>query len=256
VEFWTFAIIFCFGFCAQILSSILETHEFIQRRFDYIFFSLPLYRSYKNSLNIVADCARRIQIPPPALQLVSFGFAQAWSSSLMKNYSVVRVSTELLSFLEIDELEGIIAHEIAHIARRDWIIPDILRAFIMGCMLVIYTALLGLIVAIIFNSSGTSRELLLFMSNASLALLIALPALFSVALLRPAIKRKHEFGADLLAARITGSPESLARALEKLYEEECLPGKKRRTLPWLIELFQTHPPLQARINRLQEMKVM
>ncbi len=202
----------------------------------------------------VERLARAAGLPrPPRLYLRPIGMIEAVSSGTGKD-GALSLSDGALNRLDPGALRAVIAHELAHIRNGDT------RVLMLGgtmSMVITATAFTGLALALIGTLLTGQRALPLWAAM----LLAAAPSLASLALL--ALSRQREFAADATAARLTGDPLALCRALQLLERESAgllsawlpLPGRADREqgtgrIPrWL----RTHPPTQERIARLTDL---
>ena len=196
-------------------------------------------------------------------------FAAGWGPSS----AIVAVTQGLADMMDDQEMEGVIAHEIAHIVHRDVMICQ-LSAAVQSAMLVLAEILqwVGYLVAIFASSSGNSRNNRNRDDGAAGALvglliyLLIKPLTFLIStLLTMAISRKREFAADAYAVRLCSYNEGLARALEKLsggsprYNDRVqkeLGGAAVAPMYFyypVSSLFSTHPDTAERIRRLRNM---
>ena len=170
-------------------------------------------------------------------------------------------TTGLLEMLDRRELDGVMAHEISHVRNRDVRLMS-LAAVMVG------------VIALIADMHDPRLDLRRpraatpGRSARSSAIAAAVLAPISAALLQMALSRRREYLADASAAEITGDPEGLARALAKLRDDhKPLRKVTRATAHLYIEsplrdhqglrsslggMFDTHPPLEERIHRLEE----
>ena len=196
---------------------------------------------------MVRQLCRDMNIDEPRLMMMEMGVPNAFAVG-RKGAGVVVVSTELMQLLDDDELEGVIAHELAHIKNRDVITMVIGQS--IG-MLVGYVAYF----AVLFGGERNIGSWIMAMVASSLA-----NALVMVFVL--AISRYREYVADADARRAIGTGEPLARALEKISRGAegrestvddsmnalCIFNADRGLLE---RLFSTHPPTEQRIQRLR-----
>ncbi|HIE32984.1 MAG TPA: protease HtpX, partial [Thermodesulfobacteriaceae bacterium] len=175
--------------------------------------------------------------------------------------AAVAVTAGIRKLLTREELEGVLAHELAHIKNRDILISSI-AAVIAGA--ISYLAYMGQW-ALFFGGLGEDDE----DRGHPLALLAALVAIIlapiAASLIQLAISRSREYLADATGARICGCPLSLARALEKLeawnrqLPLNVNPAQAQMFIvnplsgETLMRLFSTHPPIEDRIAKLIEM---
>ena len=206
-------------------------------------------------------------LPLPKIYIIDSDQPNAFATGRNSKNAVIAVTRGLLGKLERVELEGVIAHELAHIGNKDMLLQTIV------VVLVGFIAMLThFFFRIAFWSNlGRSREggraKLVMMA---VALALALLAPIFAQLLKMAISRKREFLADSSGALLTRYPEGLARALEKisadpnpiktasdatshLYIASPFRGKEKKS--WLHKLFMTHPPIEERVNALRGMRI-
>lgn len=185
----------------------------------------------------------------PDLYLVPSRMVNAFTAG-HKNHSVVAVTEGLLRSLDIREQIGVLAHEISHIRSNDMWVMSLADMFSRMTSLL---SLLGQLLLLI-----NLPLLLLGMVTVNwLAILILILAPSLCALAQLGLSRTREYDADLNAARLTGDPEGLARALVKIdrlqgnwLEQVLLPGRR---LPE-PSLLRTHPPTEERVQRLLKLK--
>lgn len=203
---------------------------------------------------IIAELAQRAGIPKPRLFVSPNPQPNAFATGRNPSHAAVCVTEGLLNNLSWDEIQGVLAHELAHVRNRDILIGSVAAAVAMGITFIASMARW----AAIFGGGGGNRD-----NNGIAALLMMILAPIAAALIQMAISRSREFEADASAARMLGSGESLARALEKLesgakripmdvnpaeasaYIVNPLSGKS------LGKMFATHPPMEERIARLR-----
>ena len=206
---------------------------------------------------MVATLASRANLPKPRVYIIHQDTPNAFATGRNPDHAAVAVTTGLMRILKQDELEGVLAHELAHIQNRDILISSI-AATMAGA--IGYMASMAQW-AMIFGGGRSNDDndggggLL-----GSLAMMILAP--LGASLIQMAISRSREFQADATGAAICGHPMALASALQQLeisnrrrpldvnpataqmYIVNPLSGGK------LARLFSTHPPVQERIKRL------
>ncbi len=210
--------------------------------------------------SIVARIASQAQLPMPRVYVIPSESPNAFATGRDPSHAAVAATEGILNLLSDDELEGVLAHEFAHIQHR-----DILTSTIVATMVGAITFLARMAGwAMMFGGGGRDRR----DSNgfAELAMMILAP--IAAVLVQLAISRSREFAADEGGAHICGRPLSLANALGKLeHAAELTPmeGAGPATAHLFIvsplrrgawtKLFSTHPPLAERIDRLQKLAV-
>lgn len=217
-----------------------------------------LYRAVENAA-IAAGLPKT-----PAVYIIDDPAPNAFAAGRTPEKAYVAATTGILNLLDTRELEGVMAHEMAHIRNRDVRLMT-LAAVLVGVISLIADLLLWMMVF-----GGGRRD-----SNggnpigAIVAIVAIILAPIGAALLQMSLSRRREYLADATAAELTGDPEGLARALTKLASDQHPLRKVNRATAHLwIEsplrdhaglrsslsgLFDTHPPMQERVNRLQEM---
>ena len=211
---------------------------------------------------VMERLAAKANIPVPKLYVVPDVAPNAFATGRNPNHASVAVTQGLLQFMNDDELEGIIAHELSHVRNYD-ILTSSIAATIAGA--VTYMAQMGRW-AMIFGGYGGSRDDDRGGGGLSALLMIFL-APFAALLLQLFLSRTREYAADETGARMVGQPYGLISALEKL-------GAYNRRVPTtaispstsslcivkpmfgggtLSSLFSTHPPLEDRIAALRQM---
>jgi heat shock protein HtpX len=168
--------------------------------------------------------------------------------------------------LERVELEGVIAHELAHIGNKDMLLQTVV-VVLAGTVAMLTDFFFRVSFRGNSRNSGKDGQVRLVMMFVSLALMILAPIIAQ--LIKMAISRKREYLADASGALLTRYPEGLARALEKISQDNNpLPSANNATShlyianpfrgsgsSWLNRVFLTHPPIEERIKALRGMEV-
>lgn len=204
---------------------------------------------------IVADLAQRAGTPMPRLYVSPDPQPNAFATGRSPAHAAVCVNQGILDVLTWEELQGVLAHEMSHVRNRDILISSVAAAVAMGITFLARMAMWGAM----FGGGGRDRNGGL-LGNLALAILAPVAAMF----LQMALSRSREYEADRSGARLLGTGEPLARALEKLdqgtravpsaidpvhataYIANPLAGRRQLTT-W----FTTHPPMADRIARLR-----
>ena len=214
-------------------------------------------RSAPDFYALVADLARRADLPMPKVYLMDEAQPNAFATGRSPEHSAVAVSAGLLQVLNRDEVAGVVAHELAHIQNRDMLIMTI-TATIAGAISML--AQFGMFFG------GGNRENNGFGVIGTLAMVILAP--LAAMLVQMAISRTREYAADRLGAQISGQPTALASALAKIsnYAEQ-IPNQSAELNPatahlfivnpltghGIDNLFSTHPNPENRIRALQQL---
>jgi heat shock protein HtpX len=208
--------------------------------------------------SIVSNLTARTGMPMPRIYLIDSPQPNAFATGRNPKNAAVAVTTGILQVLDNNELEGVLAHELAHVSNRDILISSI--AAMMAGALTIFARM-----AFWFGGGGRNRENPL---AAVIAILSLILAPIAAMLIRSAISRTREFQADHTGAEITGSPLHLASALQKIAAgTERIPMAVNPATSQLfidnplkavrgqgmMNLLSTHPPVEDRIRRLTEM---
>lgn len=213
---------------------------------------------YKQFHNIVEGLCLASGLPKPRLYVMEHPQINAFASGRNPEHAVVCVTTGALQKLTKQELEGVLAHEMSHVANYD-IRFMTLTAVLVGMISIIAQIFLrslfwGSLGGRDRNSKSNSNIVFLIVG---IALAILAPII--VALVQLAISRKREYAADSSAVKFMRTPTGLIGALKKIKSnsEMKVPGA---VSPLFIEkpsktkeLFSTHPPLEKRIERLSRM---
>ena len=205
---------------------------------------------------IVADLAQRTGIPIPRLYVSPQPQPNAFATGRNPDNAAVCVTEGLLQTLGWEEIQGVLAHELSHVRNRDILIGSVAAAIAMG---ITFVASMARWAFIFGGGQGSSND----RDNPFAALLMLILAPIAAALIQMAISRSREYEADASAARVLGTGEPLARALERLenaaaripsdvnpaeasnYIVNPLRGRQ------VTQLFATHPPVEERIARLR-----
>ena len=224
--------------------------------------AVPVSESEAPELHaIVAKLAAKAGIPKPKVYIIPKPTPNAFATGRNPSHAAVAVTEGILELLNRDELEGVLAHELAHIKNRDILISSI-AAVIAGAISYLAHMAQWSMMFGGFGGHGDDDEGGGSMIGA-LAMMILAP--LAAALIQMAISRSREFLADATGAKICSCPESLASALKKLEEwnlrmpMQVNPATAQMYIVnplsglSLAKLFSTHPPTEERIKRLLEM---
>ncbi len=220
-------------------------------------------------INIVESLAIGAGIPAPRVYIVEDSAPNAFATGRNPKHGAVAVTRGLLAKMSRDELEGVIAHELAHIKNRDTLVMTI-AVTLVGIIVLLADIFLR---AMWFGGSGRDDNRGGAWPIAVIGLILLIVAPIFAQLMQFAISRRREFLADAEAVLITRYPPGLIGALEKLKGDQTVvrtasratahlwieepialskaQGAKRESGAWLNRLFATHPPLDERIAALQ-----
>jgi len=220
------------------------------------------YREAPELHTLVASLAERAGLPKPRVYIIPSQTPNAFATGRNPKHSAVAVTQGLLGILSRDELEGVLAHELAHIKNRDILISSI-AAMIAGAISYLASMAQWAMIFGGFNGGDDDGE-----SGAGLlgGLVMMIVAPLAAAIIQMAISRSREYLADATGAAICGRPQSLASALQRLEEyNSSLPMRVNPATAQmyivnplngvsLAGLFSTHPPIGERIRRLMNMR--
>jgi heat shock protein HtpX len=208
---------------------------------------------------IVENLAITDGLPTPRIYIMNDPAPNAFATGRNPNNSVVCVTAGLLEVMSDTELQGVIAHELGHVKNFD-IRVNTLAFALVGIISMIADFFLR------FTFFGGNREEGENAQLAALALVAAIIAPLAATLLQLSISRRREYLADATGALTTRYPEGLADALEKIEQTGSVMRKQNTSTAHMffasplkghsfLNLFSTHPPIEARIKALREMKL-
>ncbi len=209
-------------------------------------------------------------LPLPKIYIINEAQPNAFATGRNQKNAVIAVTQGLLDRLERSELEGVIAHELAHIGNRDMLLATIL-VILVGIVVILTDFFFRMA---FWGGSGRRRagrtSGAMGLITILIALLLAILAPLFATLIRLAISRKREFLADASGALLTRYPEGLVRALEKISQASqplrvatdatahlfiANPFRSEEKKSWLHKLFLTHPPIEERVKALRGMRI-
>ncbi len=210
---------------------------------------------------MVRKLSGKAGIPMPKLYVTPSDQPNAFATGRNPSHSAVAVTEGIMRLLNRSEIEGVLAHELAHIKNRDVLVGTIAAA-LAGAVTMMANAFKW--AAIFGMGRGDDEE-----GGGSLAggLLVAILAPIAAMIIQMAISRSREYMADATGARIAGSTGGLAQALLKLESAaQRIPMAVNPAASHLfivnplsgaslLKLFSTHPPIQDRVARLRNMKL-
>jgi heat shock protein HtpX len=210
-------------------------------------------------LGTVRDLANRAHLPMPRVYILPEDTPNAFATGRSPQHAALAVTAGLLRLLEREELEGVLAHELAHIRHRDTLIMTIAASLAGALSMMADMAMWGTL----FGFGGSDDDEGGHPLGALLGIIVAPIAALLIQL---AMSRAREFGADETGAQLTHNPLALARALRKLEDwRHAVPMTSGSpatahlfivnpfTGNGLASLFSTHPSTEARIACLEAM---
>ncbi len=210
---------------------------------------------------IVENLAITAGLPMPKVFIVEDAAPNAFATGRNPEHAVVAVTTGLLKILDRNELEGVVAHEMAHIGNRDMLVMTV--AVVLAGFVAIVADFFTR--ALMFGDGRDRHPAFLIVGVIGIIL-----APIAAQLIQLAISRRREYLADATGALLTRYPEGLASALEKisasgrpmqrashatahLFINDPFAGNGGGIMQKIGGLFQTHPPAAERIKRLRNM---
>jgi heat shock protein HtpX len=209
----------------------------------------------------VRRLATRAAIPMPRVYIIPTETPNAFATGRNPEHAVIAVTEGILRILDDDELEGVLAHELAHVANRDVLISTIAATLAGAITYLAHMAQWGAMFGGGRHSDDDEG------GNPIAMIVLAVLAPIAAMLVQMAVSRSREFQADATGARYAGRTWGLAKALEKmemaahqvpmhanpatahLFIVNPLSGST------LMKLFSTHPPMEERIARLRSMRL-
>jgi heat shock protein HtpX len=198
-----------------------------------------------------ARLAQRAGIGMPEVAIYE-GEPNAFATGAFKNSALVAVSTGLLESMTHDEIEAVLAHEVAHIQNGDMVTLALVQG-VVNTFVVFFSRIIGYMADKALNKDGNGDGMISFIVSIVFQILFGILASMIVAW----FSRRREFRADAGAAALVGHPQSMIAALARLQQMQtgALPQNMAAmgigASPGLMELFSTHPPLEDRIAALQ-----
>jgi heat shock protein HtpX len=211
--------------------------------------------------NLIEEVVIASGLPMPKVAIVNDTAPNAFATGRDPEHALIAFTTRILEVMDRDELQGVIAHEMAHVANRDTLVSAV-AATTAGAIAI----LSDFMARMMFFGGGRDRRdgnanpILLVVS---LAIMILAP--IAAMLLRSAISRKRESLADATAVSFTRNPAGLRRALETLATDSTVVRQRSNAVAhiWIespldgkavSKLFSTHPPIEERIETLRAME--
>ncbi|MFB6353244.1 MAG: zinc metalloprotease HtpX [Halobacteriales archaeon] len=207
---------------------------------------------------MVDRLSQQADLPKPTVAVADTQVPNAFATGRSKNHAAVCVTTGIQRTLDDDELEGVLAHELAHIRNRDMAVMTVASTLGTLAFIVVRWGWL-------FGGGGRGRG---NQAPVWVAILVSFVVWIVSFLLVRALSRYREYAADRGAAAITGRPSALASALLKIsgrmdrVPEEDLREQAEMNAFFIIpiragfigRLFSTHPPTEQRVERLRELE--
>lgn len=203
---------------------------------------------------MVSDLAQRAALPQPRVYVIPQASPNAFATGRNPQHAAVAATEGILRILDRPELEGVIAHELAHIKHRDILISSVAATIAAAIMM---TSRFAMFFGGSRDETGRGANPIAMLATMILAPIAAM-------LIQAAISRSREFGADAGGAAIAGSPVGLVSALRKIEAAsravplDANPATahmfivKPFSAGGLLSLFSTHPPTELRVQALMQ----
>jgi heat shock protein HtpX len=211
--------------------------------------------------NVIEEVVIASGLPMPKVAIVVDTAPNAFATGRDPEHALIAFTTRILEVMDRDELQGVIAHEMSHVANRDTLVSAV-AATTAGAIAILSDFLMRMMW---FGGGRRDRD-----SNANpialvLSLVVLILAPIAATLLKSAISRRRESLADATAVSFTRNPAGLRKALEVLAADSTVVHQKSNAVAhiWIespldgkavSKMFSTHPPIEERIATLRAME--
>jgi heat shock protein HtpX len=210
--------------------------------------------------NVIEEVVIASGLPMPKVAIVEDTAPNAFATGRDPDHALIAFTTRILDVMDRDELQGVIAHELAHVANRDTLVSAV-AATTAGAIAILSDFLMRMM----WFGGGRDRDRNSNPLAMVFSLVILLLAPIAAILLKSAISRKRESLADATAVSFTRNPAGLRKALEVLASDTTVVRQKSNAVAhiWIespldgqavSKMFSTHPPIQERIATLRAME--
>ena len=215
-------------------------------------------------VRMISGLAQRAKMPMPRVYIIDTDIPNAFATGRDPEHGVVAVTTGIMRALNFEELQGVVAHELAHIKHRDTLVSTIVATLAGVITMIANIAQWAALFGGGRNNDNEGGGMASFIEMIFLIILAPLAA----TLIQLAISRTREYEADETGGLMAGNPKSLASALKKIeyYARNSeLPAATPATShlfiinpfsgagSWITSLFSTNPPTEQRVARLEEL---
>ena len=211
---------------------------------------------------IIERLAARAGLPMPKVYIIPDDSPNAFATGRNPDHAAVAATQGILRLLTPDELEGVMAHELAHVKNRDILISTIAATFAGAISMIGNMLQWGAMFGVGRGDDDEAGGIGGLVGTLAMAIIAPIAAM----LIQMAVSRSREYMADASGAEICGRPLALAGALSKLHSaSQAIPMLNAKpatahmfivnplTGSGMMSLFSTHPPMEERIARLQSM---
>lgn len=220
---------------------------------------------HRELINIVENLSITAGLPMPKVYVVNDPSPNAFATGRNPEHAVVAATTGLLAILDRNEIEGVMAHELAHVGNRDMLVMTV--AVVLAGFIAMIADLLTRFMFMSGNSDRNKHPAFLILAIAGIIL-----APIAAQLMQMAVSRRREYLADATGALLTRYPEGLASALLKisgharpmekashatahLFISDPFAGGGSGFMQKIGGLFHTHPPIKERVKRLRDLNI-
>lgn len=210
-------------------------------------------------VGIVKHLANKAELPMPRVAIIPSDNPNAFATGRNPKNAVVAATEGIMELLDDRELEGVMAHELAHVRHRDMLVMTVAATMAMA---ISFAARILFWNTLFSGGGGRGRGI-----HPAILVLVMLTVPIAAMLIQFGISRSREYKADAGGARIAGNPEALASALEKLdYVGQRRPMRMGSPASsglfianpfhdrsFITGLFSTHPPMERRVRKLREL---
>jgi heat shock protein HtpX len=210
--------------------------------------------------NVIEEVVIASGLPMPKVAIVEDSAPNAFATGRNPEHALIAFTTRILEVMDRDELQGVIAHELSHVANRDTLVSAV-AATTAGAIAILSDFLTRMMFFGGRRDRGENQNPLALV----VSLFVLMLAPIAAVMLKSAISRKRESLADATAVSFTRNPAGLRKALEVLASDTTVVRQKSNAVAhiWIespldgqtvSKLFSTHPPIQERIATLRAME--
>ncbi len=210
--------------------------------------------------NVIEEVVIASGLPMPKVAIVEDSAPNAFATGRNPEHALIAFTTRILEVMDREELQGVIAHELSHVANRDTLVSAV-AATTAGAIAILSDFLMRLM----WFGGSRDRERSSNPLALALSLVVLIMAPIAAMLLKAAISRKRESLADATAVSFTRNPAGLRKALEVLAADSTVVRQRSNAVAhiWIespldgqtvSKMFSTHPPIQERIATLRAME--
>ena len=211
--------------------------------------------------NLIEEVVIASGLPMPKVAIVEDSAPNAFATGRNPDHALIAFTTRILEVMDRDELQGVIAHEMSHVANRDTLVSAV-AATTAGAIAILSDFLMRIMFFGGGRRGGNQNQNPVALV---LSLVVLILAPIAALLLKSAISRKREALADATAVSFTRNPAGLRKALEVLAADSTVVRQKSNAVAhiWIespldakavSKLFSTHPPIEERIATLRAME--